>query len=145
MMPLLRSVWYLHATLLLLFIILYFWLGISFGETELDSHIKQHLAPVHDILSPETLGTLKRDARLKQTVLSLTEIIVQTTQSLGETYNSHGLRSYSKSLAKVMEVRTAPPPNTKRRSSEQPITITAGSASGGTGKKDRGAVGMLLD
>jgi hypothetical protein len=92
-----KPVWYLLFTLVTLAFCLCAFVSLRLNDYASNA-TGRHSTSLTTILSPETIDAMNRDPRLRDTLLSLTEMIAQTSTDLGERFHFQHLKRLGANL-----------------------------------------------
>jgi len=111
-----KSVWYLPFAILTVTFLLYGSIGIWFSQWMVGGSNIRPLNALDAILSPETVDALYEDARVHDTLLSLTESVAKASLNYGNEYHLNGLKSLGMNLTeRLQRIRVTHVPTRKAK------------------------------
>jgi hypothetical protein len=101
-----KPVWYLPFAMLAVTFLLYASIGVWFSQWMVGGYDIRTPNALDEILLPETVDALYEDARLHDTLLSLTETVAKASADYGNAYHLSGLKSLGKNFTeRVQRIR----------------------------------------
>ncbi|KAF2472801.1 uncharacterized protein BDR25DRAFT_366007 [Lindgomyces ingoldianus] len=115
----------------------------EWGSVSLQAQYQRQDA-LRNVLSPDTLDALYQDVRLHGALLGLADRLVYMSSSLGDQYDSEGLKTFAKDLTQQLSrLREAKPEKKKRGVLEDLGNMITGGGAKPSGQQGQGGGGAL--